>query len=492
MIAKINTSAFGKNDIRGIYGEDITEDLFYYAAKGYVRFLIEKTNLEPKNIWITVAKDARNHSSSLSKSVIKGIVSSGANVVDIGLVPSPLAYYSEFANFPEEIVGKDKVVGSLTITASHNPSQYNGLKLTYNKRTLTEAEIAEVKNHTLKISREPERSVRYGLTRTYNIINNYIDKMVHQSFSQIGEGVKVVVDSANATAGVVAPKLYRELGCEVVELYSEPDGSFPNHHPNPSEESTLDDIKKKVVEEQADVGIAFDGDSDRIGVIDSKGNKIPGDMLLLLYALEIIKPLTARGEKPAVVAEVKCSQILFDEINANNAKAIMCKTGHGYIKSKMREENAIFGGEMSGHIFFKDRYYGFDDAIYAGCRIIEIISHYKKQNSEFKIEDLVSKYLEMTHSSELRLHCPNELKKSTMEEFNELIKENPMFFGTEIKDIITLDGLRIAFPDGFALIRQSNTEPVFTLRFEALTRESCDKYYDITVSTLEKIINKNK
>lgn len=489
MISKINSTAFGKNDIRGIYGEEITEDLFYFAAKAFVEFLKIKTNQEEKNIWVSVARDARNHSPSLTKSVIKGLSSAGANVLDIGLVPSPLAYYSEFAQISEDIIGKNKISGSLTITASHNPSEYNGLKLTYNKRTLTEGEIAEIKDLTLKIVAGAEKTVRYGMTKTYNIINNYIDKMGHQAFSQIGKGTKVVVDSANATAGVVAPKLLRELGCEVIEMYSEPDGNFPNHHPNPSEESTLDDIKKKVVETGADVGLAFDGDSDRIGVIDSKGNKIPGDMLLLLYALDIVSPLVKRGEKPAIVAEVKCSQILFDELNKIGARAFMCKTGHGYIKSKMREENAIFGGEMSGHIFFKDRYYGFDDAIYAGCRLVEIISNNKKTNPDFKVEDLISKYLEMTHSSELRLRCPNHLKEYTMKTFSKMLEENPMLLGSKIKDIITLDGLRLSFHDGFALIRQSNTEPVFTLRFEALTRESCDNYYDITVSTLEKIIN---
>ncbi len=489
MTSKINYTAFGKNDIRGIYGQDITEELFFYTGKAFVKFIEQQENISSKAIWIAVARDARNHSSSLSKSLIKGILSAGANVLDIGLVPSPLGYYSEFCNIPKDVIDNSKIYGSLTVTASHNPSEYNGLKLTYNKKTLTESEIAKVKELTVEIVNNSDRVVRYGVTRMYNIINNYVDKMVHQFCSNIGQGLKVVVDSANGTAGVVAPKLYKELGAEVIEMYSEPDGNFPNHHPNPSEESTLDDIKKKVVEVGADVGLAFDGDSDRLGVIDSKGNKIPGDLLLLIYSLDMVKELTKRGESPAIVAEVKCSQILFDEIDKTGARALICKTGHGYIKSKMREENAIFGGEMSGHIFFKDRYYGYDDAVYAGCRLIEIIANNKRENPNFKIEDLIEKYKEMTKSAELRFHCPNELKEFAMKTFEKRLEQDPMFFDSKIKNINRLDGMRITFDDGFLLIRQSNTEPVLTLRFEAKTEEACKHYYDKTVGELEKILN---
>ena len=488
MATKNKFSAFGKNDIRGIYGQDITEELFFYTGKAFVRFIEEKENIPPKTIWIAVAKDARTHSTILSKSLMKGIVSAGANVLDIGLVPSPLGYYSEFCTIPADIIDNSKVYGSLTVTASHNPKEYNGIKLTYNKKTLTEAEIAKVKELTIELINEQENVSRYGVARMYNIINNYTDKIVHQFCPNIGKGIKVVLDSANGTAGVVAPRLFKELGAEVIELYSEPDGTFPNHHPNPSEENTLDDIKKKVVETSADVGLAFDGDSDRLGVIDSKGNKIPGDLLLLIYALDMVKELTKRGESPSIVAEVKCSQILFDEINKTGARALICKTGHGYIKAKMREENAIFGGEMSGHIFFKDRYYGYDDAIYAGCRLLEIIANNKRTNPNFKIEDLIEHYKAMTKSAELRFHCPNELKEFTMKKFEEKIVTDSNFFGTAIKDINRLDGMRITFDDGFLLIRQSNTEPVLTLRFEAKTQEACNHYYDTTVGELEKIL----
>ena len=253
---------------------------------------------------------------------------------------------------------------------------------------------------------------------------------------------------------------------------------------------TLEVLKHTVVSENADIGIAFDGDSDRIGVIDSKGNAMTGDKLLLIYAQDIIEPLAKRGECPCVVSEVKCSQVLYDTINAIGGNAIMTKTGHGYIKSKMKEVNAILAGEMSGHTFFKDRYYGFDDAIYAGCRIIEIIAKHKMQNPDFKIEDMLKPFEGVCTSKEVRFRCPNEYKKPVLEEMTEAVKQNPDLFGTKIKDIITLDGMRIILEDGFAMIRQSNTEPVFTLRFEAKSQENCKHYEDTLVTLLDKTVNK--
>ena len=252
-------------------------------------------------------------------------------------------------------------------------------------------------------------SVKHGESRLYNILAQYIEFMATR-FGRIGEGIKVVVDSANGTAGVVAPKLYKDLGCEVIELYSEPDGNFPNHHPNPSDLSTLEDIKAKVKEVGADLGIAFDGDSDRLGVVDSEGNPLTGDKLLYIYAQDVIKYLSIRGEKPVVVSEVKCSQVLFDEINNQGGVAIMAKTGHGYIKSKMKETDAILAGEMSGHMFFKDRYYGFDDAVYAGCRAIEIVAKNKRNNKDFKLASLLEPFNKVCTLDEVRHKCKNELK----------------------------------------------------------------------------------
>ena len=487
MTKTIDYSAFGKNDIRGIYGKDITEELFYYVGKGYIKYILENSDMAPKDIRITVARDARLHSESLTKVLIKGITHMGANAVNLDIAPTPLGYYSEFASYPETISKDIKISGSLIVTASHNPAEYNGLKLTFNKATLGEKEIKKIKEYTIEEMNSDLTSVKHGESRLYNIIQQYIDS-VSSKFGRIGEGIKVVIDSANGTAGIVAPKLYNDMGCEVIELYSEPDGNFPNHHPNPSDLSTLDDIKKKVIETDADLGIAFDGDSDRLGVIDSEGNALTGDKLLYIYAQDIIKDLAVRGEKPVIVSEVKCSQVLFDEINKMGGQAVMAKTGHGFIKSKMKEVNAILAGEMSGHMFFKDRYYGFDDAIYAGCRIIEIAAKNKKINPDFRLKDLLKPFEKVCTLDEIRYKCPNELKKPVLADLKEKI--NSEAFGAKINDIVTIDGMRIIFSDGFALIRQSNTEPVFTLRFEAKTKKNATQYKETMISLLNESLEK--
>ena len=482
--------AFGKNDIRGIYGEDITEELFYNTGRGFVEWLKAQSGKKETDMWVTITRDARLHSPVLEKALSDGITSTGANVINLGLAPTPIGYYSE-------VVGIEgyNVIAAAIITASHNPKEYNGLKMTYNKRTLTESQIREVRDITFKNwLNNPETSAENTLKMTgkveeKNIIPDYIKDM-EERFGKIGEGVKVVVDSANATGGVVGPELYKKLGCEVVELFSEPDGNFPNHHPNPSVEKTLDTLKEVVAKEHADVGIAYDGDSDRIGIIDSEGRFLTGDKLLLIYAQDLIEKCKAKNIVPTVVSEVKCSQVLFDTIDKLGGHAVMCKTGHGYIKDKMKETNALLAGEMSGHTFFKDRYYGFDDAVYAGCRIIEIIAKHKKLNPEFKISDMLKAFDEVYSSPEVRYPCPNELKKSTLEKVQTMVETDKNIFGSPIKDIITLDGMRIVFDGGFALIRQSNTEPVFTLRFEAKTKEECDKLKAVMLGMLDQILNK--
>ena len=401
--------AFGKNDIRGIYGEDITEELFFNTGRGFVEWLKQQSGKKESDMWITITRDARLHSPALEKALTEGITSTGANVIQLGLAPTPIGYYSEVAGIPGY-----NIIAAAIITASHNPKEYNGLKMTYNKRTLTEKQIAEVKD-------------------------------MEKRFGKKGEGVKVVVDSANATGGVVGPELYRKLGCDVIELFSKPDGTFPNHHPNPSVEKTLDTLKEVVVENNADVGIAYDGDSDRIGIIDEDGKFLTGDKLLLIYAIDLIEDCKKTGTCPTVVSEVKCSQVLYDQINKLGGNAVMCKTGHGFIKDKMKETNALLAGEMSGHTFFKDRYYGFDDAIYAGCRIIEIISKHKKVNPNFKISDMLKPFDEVCSSPEVRFPCPNEKKKEVLEKFKQCVESNRNMFGSDIKEIITLDGMRIVF-----------------------------------------------
>ena len=474
-------SAFGKNDIRGIYKETITEELYTKVGRAFVRY-IKKYSENKDNINVSVCRDARLHSKSLSDALIEGLMLEGANVIDLGLAPTPIGYYSEFAG-----VNGEQIDGALIVTASHNPPQYNGLKMTFKYQTLNESQIQEVRDIVFNENYN-EDPKKLGNLKVYNLISDYIGDM-KERFGKIGQGLKVVVDSANATGGIVAPQLYRDLGCDVVELFSEPDGNFPNHHPNPSDIKTLDIIRKTVVEEGADFGIAFDGDSDRIGVIDSQGNPLTGDKLLLIYAKDIIDNAKEKGlQMPKVVSEVKCSQVLYDKINEYGGQSIMCKTGHGYIKGKMKETGAILAGEMSGHTFFKDRYFGFDDAIYAGCRIIEIVQKNKKQNSLFKIEQLLEPFNKVYSSQEVRLSCPNELKAPTLKSFEKTLNSEKNLFNNPIKDIITLDGLRIVFDDGFALIRQSNTEPVFTLRFEASNQDLAKSYEKTMVDTINRLM----
>jgi len=486
MVAKY-ASAFGKNDIRGVYGKDITEELYFFVGKAYVKYISKLSEKEPKDLWVTVCRDARNHSPALSKALIGGVTSAGANLVDLGLAPTPIGYYSNVVGVNPNVTDGADIDGALIVTASHNPSQYNGLKMTFDGQILGESAIQELYKIVEEVSKDSLLSHTFGKKEEYDLIPDYIGVM-KLNFGRTGEGIKIVVDSANGTGGVVAPSLYRSLGCEVIELYSNPDGKFPNHHPNPSDEKTLDDIKKAVVENDADFGIAFDGDSDRIGIIDSQGHSMTGDKLLLIYALDVIEKYKDSGVKPVIVSEVKCSQVLFDTINNSGAEAVMCRTGHGFIKAKMKETNAVLAGEMSGHTFFKDRYYGFDDAVYAGCRIIEIVAKHKKTNPSFKVEDLLEPFNKVYSSQEVRLACPNEFKKSVLSKFETYVGSNPDMFGSEIKDIITIDGMRIVFDGGFALVRQSNTEPVFTLRFEAKTKEECERFENSMVTKIEEFV----
>lgn len=478
--------AFGKNDIRGIYGDDITEELFYKTGRAFIEYLKKQTAKDEKRIWVTVTRDARTHSPSLAKSLIEGVVSTGANAVDLGLAPTPIGYYSEIAGVPSNLTDGEKILGAMIVTASHNPKEYNGLKMTYNGRTLNESQIKEVKELTFKEFEKENTHTNGGKIKQYDIIPDYIKDM-KQRFGNVGQGVKVVVDSANATGGVVGPQLYREIGCDVIELFSTPDGNFPNHHPNPSDLKTLKVIEETVVENNADAGIAYDGDSDRIGVITPDGKPLTGDKLLLIYAQDILNTIDDKS-KLTVVSEVKCSQVLFDSINNAGGHAVMCKTGHGYIKDKMKETNALLAGEMSGHTFFKDKYYGFDDAIYAGCRIIEIIAKNKKKNNNFKLQDMLKPFDTVCSSDEVRFPCPNEKKKETLEKVKQCVEANKNLFGSPIKEIITLDGMRIVFEGGFALIRQSNTEPVFTLRFEGKNKENCERYKNCMIKTLEEVL----
>ena len=341
----IYSQAFGKNDIRGVYGKDITEILFYNIGRSFIKYLSILSGKNPADMYLTLCMDARTHSPSLAKAFQAGVTSMDANVIDLGLAPTPIGYYSETVGVSDYLTKGNNVIAACIITASHNPKEYNGLKITYCGKTLNESQIKDLRDITLSDFQPLMSDPVSSKIQKYNIIPDYIEEMV-KKFGQVGKGVKVVVDSANATGGIVGPELYRRLGCEVVELFSEPDGTFPNHHPNPSVESTLDTLKSVVKSEHADIGIAFDGDSDRIGIIDNLGGYLTGDKLLLIYASDVIPEYNKRGIIPHVISEVKCSQVLFDTIDKIGGKSHMCKTGHGYVKSMMYETGAVLAGEI--------------------------------------------------------------------------------------------------------------------------------------------------
>lgn len=479
MSIEFNDLIFGKNDIRGKVGEDITPELFKNIGKAYAMYINKKSATPSAGKWVSVGYDARKHSPELTDALIEGLMESGISVYGLGLCPTPLGYFSEF-KIPE-------IIGTLIVTASHNPPDYNGIKMTYEKVILSEQEITELKDLT-RNGNFPKSSIK-GEYKEYNIISEYI-KTYLKDFEGMGKGLKIVVDSANATGGVVAPDLYRKMGCEVIDIYSEPDGDFPNHHPNPSDPETLEDLKAKILEINADFGIAFDGDSDRIGIVDNKGNNIPGDQLMLIFVLNILAETSE--ELPTFVSEVKCSQVLYDSIEKNGGRAIMWKTGHGFIKSKMKQENALMAGEMSGHIFFKDRNFGYDDAIYAGCRFIEIIAAKKSKDLNFSVSEFIKSFPATFTSKEVRVPCPNEHKYRIVEDLQEEFSFMPDVFNNKIEKIITIDGVRLVFNDGFALIRASNTEPVFTLRFEAGTEENLENYRTKMLEIVEEKLQKIK
>ena len=429
---QINPQIFREYDIRGVVDKDLTPNIVRTLGRGFGTHMTQLGHKE-----LVVGRDGRLSSKAFADALIEGLISTGCNVVSIDLCPTPVYYFSIFH------LDKD---GGMMVTGSHNPPEFNGFKVSVGKSTIFGEEI-----QTLRRLIEKEEFVmgkgyvsNEKIIRTYQ---DYIKKNIH-----IEKKMKVVIDAGNGTAGIVAGPLLRDLGCEVEELYCEVDGRFPNHFPDPTLPGNLKDLIDRVEKDQADVGIGYDGDADRIGVVDDQGNIIWGDQLMILFSREILK-----YRKGAVfVAEVKCSQNLFNDIEKHGGKAIMWRTGHSLIEEKIREENAALGGEMSGHIFFADRYLGYDDAIYASCRLIELLS-----KTDRKLSQLLSDVPKTFITPEIRVDCPDEIKFKVVEHVKEaLIKDYP---------IIDVDGVRVKFEDGWGLVRASNTQPALVLRFEALT-----------------------
>ncbi len=443
---------FREYDIRGVVDRDLTPASVELLGRGigtYVRRHNKKS--------VILGRDCRLSSPRFARALTRGILSTGCDVQSLGTIPTPLLYFC--------IYQKSREAG-IMITGSHNPPEYNGFKLMIGHDTLFGAGIQDVRRiiEAQDFVTEPS-----GQESHYDIIPEYHSYVV--SNIELKRRLKVVVDAGNGTGGSVAVPIFRELGCDVIPLYCEMDGHFPHHHPDPTLPEALEDLIKTVKEAGADLGIAYDGDSDRIGVVDNLGEIIWGDRLLILLARDILP----HQPGAAVISEVKASQQLYDEINRLGGRPIMWKTGHSLIKAKIRQEKALLAGEMSGHIFFADRYFGFDDAIYASARVLEILSRSPRKLSEM-LADLPETFI----TPEIRIYASDAVKFQIVDRTRRaLAARHP---------IIDIDGVRATFPHGWALVRASNTQDALVLRFEAETASDLKGIKSEVEGVIEKVI----
>jgi len=464
---QLNEKIFRQYDIRGVWGKDLTDDVVRRIAKAYACYLLKALNLDLKTRRpkITVGRDARLSSPQMAGIIIETLLESGFDIIDLGVCPTPLQYYSLF---------RLNVDGGIMVTASHNPPEFNGMKLSVGKETLYGEYISMIKDMAIKGCSSEElygEDIPAGEVTKYDIISDYINRM-KEEFDNQGDGIKIVIDSGNGTAGLVAPELLRQIGCRVIDLYSEPDGRFPAHEPDPVVLKNLTALIDTVKREGAHLGVGYDGDGDRIGVVGPDGEVIWGDRLMVIFSRAILK------ERPgsAIIGEVKCSQTLFDDIRANGGVPIMWKTGHSLIKAKMKESGALLAGEMSGHMFFADRYYGYDDAIYATLRLVEIINRSGKKSLKELLEDLPN----LVSTPEIRFDCPDEIKFRVVDKVKEFLK------GYKVIDI---DGVRLNTPDGWGLVRASNTQPALVMRFEANDEEGLERIRKIVEDALRQAMD---
>ena len=435
---KLNPKIFREYDIRGVAGEDF--DAEFARALGCALGTRARRAHPNKTPALTVGRDCRATSDAYADAMIAGILSTGTEVVDIGMVPTPLLYFSLF-ELP--------VDGGVEITASHNPSEFNGFKICQGKEAIHGQAIYSLRNEI----EAADFAHGDATARRHDILPAYIS-FCEKEIGKLPRPLKVVVDAGNAAAGPAAPQVLGALGCEVVALHCEPDGRFPNHHPDPTVAENLTDLQAAVESEQADLGVALDGDGDRIGVVAPGGRIIWGDELLVIFAREIL----ARKPGSVIISEVKCSRRLYDEIERLGGKGVMWKAGHSLIKAKMKETGAAIGGEMSGHMFFADRFFGYDDALYAAARLLEILA-----GSRGGVLDLLEGLPPSFTTPEIRVDCEDDLKFAVAEKAKEFLRKE-----REINDI---DGVRADFGDGWGLVRASNTQPALVLRFEARSEE---------------------
>ncbi len=465
---RIDGSVFREYDIRGIWNKNIDADFCIGLGEAFAKYLKSKTG--KKKLKISVGYDARLSSKEICDAVCFGLNCSGIDVVDIGLVATPVQYFSLF---------KLNLGGGIMITASHNPPQYNGFKLSVGKETLYGSQILEIRDIMFNLNKTNDCTKKTGKIEKYDILKEYEEYMV-ESFAHLKKAKKkpaVVLDAGNGAGGIAGFSIMKKLGYDVKGIFIEPDGNFPNHHPDPTVEENLKDLKAILKNGHYGIGIGYDGDADRIGVVLKNEEILYGDQLLLLFAEDIIK----KNKQAKIIGEVKCSEVLYSGIEKSGGIGIMYKAGHSLIKSKMKEENALLAGEMSGHIFFADRYFGYDDAIYASLRLLEIITMENIDLIDWK-NSLPKKF----NTPEIRIDCPDSKKLEVVEKIIDRLKAQNSL---DIKDINTIDGIRFSTNDGWGLVRASNTQPSLVLRFEAGSKERLSFLKEQTIDIVKKIID---
>jgi phosphomannomutase/phosphoglucomutase len=433
----IPSTIFRQYDVRGIVGRDLTPDVANALGRAYAAFLDARNT----NGAVSVGRDNRPSGKMLRDALVDGLTAAGRDVVDIGVVPTPLLYWSLHH------VG---ACGGIQITGSHNPPEYNGFKLSVGTASLHGEEIQEL----YRLTSVTVHSDRRGTVRDEAVIDRYIDDIVKR-VGKLRRPVKAVHDCGNGAGALVAPQLFERLGVKGRGIFCESDGTFPNHHPDPTVPENLEDLIAAVRQDRAEIGIAFDGDADRIGVVDDSGRIIWGDRILILYAQDV---LSRTGKGQPIIFDVKCSQALPDAITRAGGKPIMWKTGHSLIKDKMRELNAPVAGEMSGHMFFAEGFYGHDDALYGAARLLRIVA-----DSGRTVRELLADVPDFLSTPEIRIEVPEEDKFDIVDRAVEHFRR--------LHEVIDVDGVRVLYGDGWGLIRASNTQPVLVARYEALTPE---------------------
>jgi len=445
----MNPLIFREYDIRGKAEEDLPNDVVYKIGQSFGTYLLNRGVKET-----LIARDMRLSSERIRDAISEGLLSTGCDIIDLGLIPTPVLYFSLFHY--------NKNSGVM-ITASHNPKEYNGFKLCYNRLSVYGEEIQNLKG----IIERGDFVKGNGKITALNPIPDYI-RFLREKV-EIRSGLRVVLDPGNGAVGVLLDKLLEGIGIESVIINLEPDGNFPSHLPDPTVEEYLRDLRSLVLEMDADLGIGYDGDGDRIGVIDEKGRIIYGDRLLGVFAKDVIR----KNPKAKIIFDVKCSMGLIEYIKSLGGIPVMYKTGHSLIKAKLKEEGAPLAGEMSGHIFFADDYFGYDDAIYASLRLLEILSHEQKPLSE-----LVGEIPHYYSTPEIRIECPDEIKFEVVENLKEELSSK--------YEVIGIDGVRIIFPDGWGLVRASNTQPALVLRFEAKEEKRLEEIKEFILHRLRR------